>query len=147
MSRSGQSLAELYQLACHPSVWERHPAQNRYQEPESRAYFDGALRSGSGFSFVDKATGLLMGSSRYGAFDPDRRKIEIGWTFLGKDYWGKHFNAESKALMIGHAFTFVDTVLFWVDEINKRSQRAPEKFGAQRKPNLHKRAEADLKVS
>ena len=65
---------------------------------------------------MDKATGLLMGSSRYGNFNPDRREIEIGWTFLGKDYWGKQFNAESKTLMIGHAFTFVDTVLFWVDE-------------------------------
>ena len=81
-----EDFAELYSLACDPSVWEQHPAQNRYQEPESRAYFDGALRSGSEFSFVDKATGLLMGSSRYGAFDPDPRKIEIGWTFLGKDY-------------------------------------------------------------
>ena len=49
--------------------------------------------------------------------------------------------------MIGHAFTFVDTVLYWVDENNKRSRRALEKFGAQRKPNLHNRAEADLKVS
>ena len=49
--------------------------------------------------------------------------------------------------MIGHAFTFVDTVLFWVNEINKRSQRTLEKFGAQRRPNLHKRAEADIKAS
>jgi RimJ/RimL family protein N-acetyltransferase len=41
----------------------------------------------------------------------------------------------------------VDTVLFWVDENNKRSQRALEKFGARRRPNLHKRAEADLKAT
>ncbi|MDP7403770.1 MAG: hypothetical protein QF916_10380 [Gammaproteobacteria bacterium] len=61
-----------------------HLAQNRYQEPEFRAFFDSALRSGSGFSFVDKATGLLMGSSRYGAFNPDRCEIEIGWTFLAR---------------------------------------------------------------
>lgn len=139
--------AELYSLACDPSVWEQHPAQNRHLEPEFRAFFDGALHSGSGFSFVDKATGLLMGSSRYGNFNPDRREIEIGWTFLSKDYWGKQVNAESKSLMIGHAFTFVDTVLFWVDENNKRSQRALEKFGARRRPNLHKRAEADIKAS
>ncbi len=142
-----EDFAELYSLACDPSVWEQHPAQNRHLEPEFRAFFDGALHSGSGFSFVDKATGLLMGSSRYGNFNPDRREIEIGWTFLGKDYWGKQFNAESKTLMIDHAFTFVDTVLFWVDENNKRSQRALEKFGARRRPNLHKRAEADLKAS
>ena len=62
-----------------------------------------------------------MGSSRYGNFNPDRREIEIGLTLLGKDYCGKQFNAESKTLMIGHAFTFVDTVLFWVDENNNRS--------------------------
>jgi RimJ/RimL family protein N-acetyltransferase len=142
-----EDFAELYSLACDPSVWEQHPAQNRHLEPEFRAFFDGALHSGSGFSFVDKATGLLMGSSRYGNFNPDRREIEIGWTFLGKDYWGKQFNAESKTLMIDHAFTFVDTVLFWVDENNKRSQRALDKFGARRRPNLHKRAEADLKAT
>ena len=142
-----EDFAELYSLACDPSVWEQHPAQNRHLEPEFRAFFDGALHSGSGFSFVDKATGLLMGSSRYGNFNPDRREIEIGWTFLSKDYWGKQVNAESKSLMIGHAFTFVDTVLFWVDENNKRSQRALEKFGARRRPNLHKRAEADIKAS
>ena len=88
-----------------------------------------------------------MGSSRYCDFDLDRRVIEIGWIFLGKDYWGNQFNAESKILTIDHAFTFVDTVLFWVDENNKLSQRALEKFGAKRRPNLNERAEADLKVS
>ena len=49
--------------------------------------------------------------------------------------------------MIGHAFAFVDTVLYRADENNKRSQRALKKFGARRGPNLHKRAEADLKAS
>ena len=49
--------------------------------------------------------------------------------------------------MIGHAFTFVDKVLYWVDENNKRSQRALKKYGARRRPNLHKRAEADSKAS
>ena len=49
--------------------------------------------------------------------------------------------------MIGHAFKSVDTVLYWVDENNKRSQRALKKYGARRRPNLHKRAEADSKAS
>ena len=88
-----------------------------------------------------------MGSPRYGAFNPDRREIEIGWTLLGKGYWCKQFKAESKTLMIGHALTFVDRVLFWVDENNKRSQRALEKFGDQQSSNPYKHAEADLKAS
>ena len=88
-----------------------------------------------------------MSSSRYGTFGPDRHEIEIGWTFLGKDYWGKQFNVEGKTLMIGQAFTFGETVLLWVGGNNKRSQRALEKFGAQRRPSPHKRPEADLKAS
>jgi len=49
--------------------------------------------------------------------------------------------------MIGQAFTFGETVLLWVGGNNKRSQRALEKFGAQRRPSPHKRPEADLKAS
>ena len=49
--------------------------------------------------------------------------------------------------MIGHASTFADTVLYWVGENNKRSQRALKKFDARRRPDLHKRAEADIKAS
>ncbi|MEC9086077.1 MAG: hypothetical protein VYD74_03140 [Pseudomonadota bacterium] len=65
------------------------PPQNRYLDPEFRAFLDSAQQSGSGFRLVDKATSLLMGSSRYGNFNSDRRETEISWTFLGKDYWGK----------------------------------------------------------
>ena len=35
--------------------------------------------------------------------------------------------------MLSHAFTFVDTVVFWVGETNWRSQRAMEKIGGIRR--------------
>ena len=71
----------------------------------------------------------MIGSSRYNGFDPVASEIEIGWTFLARDYWGGSYNAEIKQLMLEHAFQYVDTVVFWVGETNLRSRRAMEKIG------------------
>ena len=60
------------------------------------------------------------------------RLLEIGWTFLAKAFWGGSYNRELKSLMIGHAFRFVDRVVFVAGEGNLRSQRALEKIGASR---------------
>jgi RimJ/RimL family protein N-acetyltransferase len=117
-------------------VWAVHPASDRYKEPEFRQFFDGALASGSGFSFVDRAAGKVIGSSRYHGYDADKREIEIGWTFLAKAYWGGSYNGEIKRLMLDHAFTFVDTVIFFVGEENWISQRAMEKIGGIRRAAL-----------
>ncbi len=57
------------------------------------------------------------------------REIEIGWTFLGRRYWGGTYNGEIKQLMLMHAFTFAETVVFWVGVRNYRSRRAMEKIG------------------
>jgi len=65
-------------------------------------------------------------------YDPERSEVEIGWTFLARSHWGGTYNRELKALMLGHAFRFVRTVVFLVHPCNVRSQRAVEKLGAVR---------------
>ena len=104
-----------------------------------RSFFDSAVACQSAFAFVDNATGRIVGSSRYNAYDPTLSEIEIGWTFLTRAYWGGSHNAEVKGLMLGHAFTFVDTVVFWVGETNRRSQRAMGKIGGVRREGLFTR--------
>jgi RimJ/RimL family protein N-acetyltransferase len=105
-------------------------------QPVFRHFFESALASGSAFSLVDRQSSKIVGSSRYHGHDPDLSEIEIGWTFLARDYWGGSYNAEIKKLMLDHAFTFVDTVIFWVGETNWRSQRAMEKMGGVRRDGL-----------
>ena len=46
-----------------------------------------------------------------------------------RSHWGGIYNAEMKRLMLGHAFRFVDRVIFLVGPHNIRSQRAVEKIG------------------
>jgi len=122
----------LFAVASDPLIWEQHPDNDRYQETVFRRYFQGALDSGGAFVIIDRKTGEIIGSSRYFGYDPERSEIEIGWTFLARRYWGGIYNRELKALMLDHAFRFVERVIFLVGENNIRSQRAMEKIGGVR---------------
>jgi RimJ/RimL family protein N-acetyltransferase len=124
-----QDWDEMFAVASDPEIWAVHPVRDRYTEPVFRQFFDGAMSCGSAFSFVDRQTGKIFGSSRYHGHDATTREIEIGWTFLSRGYWGGSYNLEIKQLMLNHAFTFADTVVFWVGESNIRSRRAVEKIG------------------
>ena len=84
-------------------------------------------------------TGRLIGSSRYYGHESARSEIEIGWTFIVRSHWGGATNREVKRLMLDHAFSFVDTVIFWVGEQNWRSQGAMTKIGGVKRSGLFTR--------
>ena len=119
----------LFAAGSDPEIWKLHPVKDRHTEPGFRRYFDSAVASKMAFVFVDRSTNEPIGSSRYYGHEPERGEIEIGWTFLVRSRWGGATNREVKRLMLDHAFTFVDTVIFWVGEKNWRSQGAMTKIG------------------
>ena len=131
--------APLFAAASDPAIWALHPAHTRYTEPVFRQYFDGGLDSGMAFAFVERASGDLIGSSRYHGFDAERSEIEIGWTFIVRRHCGGQTNREVKRLMLDHAFTFVETVIFLVGENNLRSQAAMKKIGGILRDGLYVR--------
>jgi RimJ/RimL family protein N-acetyltransferase len=120
---------QLYAAASDPLVWEQHPQSDRYKEEVFRDFFRGALESGGAFVVIDSETGRVIGSSRFHGYDEEKSEIEIGWTFLARSHWGGRFNGEMKRLMLGHAFRFVESVVFLVGPENIRSRRAVEKIG------------------
>lgn len=122
----------LFQVASDPLIWEQHPERDRYQEATFRAFFAKALASGGALAAVDRATGQVIGSSRYHGHDPARGVVEIGWSFLARARWGGRYNGEMKRLMLDHAFRSVQRVLFIIGPDNRRSQRAVEKIGGIR---------------
>ena len=119
----------LFAVAADPLIWEVHPARDRYKREVFRKFFQEALESRGALVAIDPATQLIVGSSRYFWFGPDRDELEIGWTFLSRDYWGGVYNGEMKRLMLAHAFSFVDKVIFLVGVDNIRSQKAMLKIG------------------
>lgn len=122
----------LFAVASDRLIWEQHPESDRYTEPVFRRYFQGALHSGGAFTVTDAKTGAVIGSTRYNGYDPEKREVEIGWTFLARAYWGGVYNREMKQLLLRHAFQFVDSVVFLIGPDNIRSQRGTEKIGAVR---------------
>ncbi|MGV3710727.1 MAG: GNAT family N-acetyltransferase [Gemmatimonas sp.] len=122
---------ELYSVASDKALWAQHPASDRYKEEVFRKFFDDALATGSAFATIDRATGRIVGSTRYYGFDPKSREIEIGWTFIARSHWGGRHNGEAKALMLDYAFQFADRVLFVIGAANRRSRMAVERIGAR----------------
>jgi RimJ/RimL family protein N-acetyltransferase len=121
---------ELFAVASDPLIWEQHPEADRYREDVFTVFFKEALESGGAFVIIDRKTQHIIGSTRFYGYDPEKSEIEIGWTFLAREYWGGRFNAEMKQLLLNHAFRFVESVVFSVGEDNVRSQKAMEKIGA-----------------
>jgi RimJ/RimL family protein N-acetyltransferase len=121
----------LYQVARDPLIWEQHPVRDRYRRDVFTRFFADSLTSGGALA-VTSTAGDIIGSSRFHGYDERRSEVEIGWTFLARSYWGGRANGQLKALMLAHAFRFVERVVFLVGPDNRRSQRALEKIGAIR---------------
>lgn len=120
----------LFAIASDPLIWAVHPAHDRWQEPIFRRFFDEAVASGGGLVATGPASGAVIGFSRYDRARVEPGEIEIGWTFLARSHWGGTTNGAMKALMVGHALSGYDRVIFLIGEENLRSRRAIEKVGA-----------------
>ena len=121
---------QLFAVASDALIWEQHPESDRYKEDVFRIFFKEALESGGAFVVIDQQTQQIIGSTRFYGYDPEKSEIEIGWTFLARRYWGGRYNREMKDLLLAHAFQFVKNVVFYVGEMNIRSQKAMGKIGA-----------------
>ena len=122
----------LFAVASDPEVWALHPAHDRWQEPVFRAFFDDALANQGALVVIDKASGEIVGSSRFQGYDPaEGGSVEIGWTFLARRLWGAGLNAEMKRLMLAHALQHVERVTFRVGETNVVSRGAMKNIGGR----------------
>ena len=122
---------DLFEFARDHVVWQQHLVKDRYRYEMLTRLFVESLASGGALA-VTSLAGDIIGSSRFDGYDQRRSEVEIGWTFLTRSYWGGQVNGQLKSLMVGHAFRFVERVVFLVGPANRRSQRALEKIGAVR---------------
>lgn len=122
----------LYAVASDPEIWARHPSHDRWQEPVFRQFFEEALAGGGAFAIIDRATGAVIGSSRFGEPEAEAPgEVEIGWSFLARAYWGKGYNAEFKGLMLDHVLAHYDRAIFQVGVDNVISRKAMENIGGR----------------
>ena len=121
---------ELYQVASDKLIWEQHPNKMRYERAVFENYFEGAMQSKGAFFIRDTNSNEPMGCTRFYDFDENDSSVLIGYTFIGRQFWGKGYNKALKKIMLDYAFQFVDKVFFHIGAQNIRSQKAIEKIGA-----------------
>jgi len=123
---------ELYAIASNPLIWEQHQNKDRYTSENFTKFFNDSINSKCALVIIDTKTDKLIGSSRFKIISDEDKVVEIGWSFLGIDYWGGYYNRVFKKLMVDHALHYFSNVVFYVNSKNFRSQRAMEKLGARK---------------
>ena len=85
------------------------------------------------FVIVLKATGRVVGSTRFWKIDRVNRKLEIGSTWLSASMQRTAVNTEAKFLLLRYAFEQMHCVRvqFQTDELNEKSRAAILRLGAK----------------
>jgi RimJ/RimL family protein N-acetyltransferase len=125
----------LHAIGLEPSLW-RFTAAKVADAAGLRAYFERALAERAAgtaipFATVDRASGLVAGSTRFGNIVAAHRRAEIGWTFLGTAFQRTALNTEAKYLMLRHAFEAwgLMRVEFKTSLTNDKSKTAMRRLG------------------
>jgi len=100
------------------------------------AYIDKALAQQAGgkslaFAVLDQA-GVVVGSTRYYALDPEAPRVQIGYTWYARRVQRTGVNTEAKLLLLRHAFEVMDciSVGFETSALNHASRNAIARLGA-----------------
>jgi RimJ/RimL family protein N-acetyltransferase len=103
--------------------------------PKYLADAEAARRDGRELPFatIDRATGLVVGCTRYRNMELAHRRVEIGATFIAKSWQRSHVNTEAKYLMLRHAFEAwqCNRVELVTDRLNETSRAAILRIGAR----------------
>lgn len=84
------------------------------------------------FTVIEKSSGKPVGSTAFGNYSARDRRVEIGWTWLGKDFWGTGINQAMKKVMLDYCFGTwkLKRVEIKTDVLNLPARGALNKLGA-----------------
>ena len=130
-------LPALTEIGLEPDLWRWTTQLVRTPEEMGDYVREALAEQAAGralpFATVEKTSGRVAGSTRFGAIEPAHRKVEIGWTWLAQRWQRTVLNTEAKYLMLRHAFERWGCVRveFKTDVLNTRSRQALLRIGAK----------------
>lgn len=127
----------LWSAGQDPELWKWTPYQINTPE-KMRTYMRAALDGqelGVALPFVTiwQATDEIVGSTRFGNIDAPNHRVEIGWTWINKQWQRTPANTEAKFLMLQHAFEVWHCIRVELktDALNTPSRVAILRLGAK----------------
>ena len=132
-----EHLAGLAAVGLDEELWRWIPTPVRTVE-EMGTYIATALREQAQgaslpFALVEAKTGRPIGSTRYGNIDRNHYRVEIGWTWVARQWQRTPINTEAKYLLLKHAFETLGCIRVELktDSLNERSRAAILRIGAR----------------
>jgi RimJ/RimL family protein N-acetyltransferase len=127
-----EHLDDLVEVGLDPALWKWTQALPETEE-QLRGYLELALANAEAgtevpFATILRDTARAIGSTRFLTIVPEHKRLEIGWTWLGRAFQRTGANREAKLLQLTHAFEVLgaNRVEFKTDSRNEASRRALE---------------------
>ncbi len=129
-------LDDLAGVGLDPAIWTWTIARPTDRDG-LRTWLEAALANAAAgtevpFATIELASGRAIGSTRFLSIVPEHRRLEIGWTWLGRAFQRSGANREAKLLQLTHAFEVLhaNRVEFKTDSRNEASRAALLGIGA-----------------
>jgi RimJ/RimL family protein N-acetyltransferase len=127
----------LCAVGLDPDLWKWIPTQVLDSDQMMRyirtALSDQEKGISLPFATLDRASGKVIGSTRYLNIDEPHKRFEIGSTWIAKPWQRTAINSEAKYLMMRHAFETLgcNRVEWKTDSLNTQSRNAILRLGAK----------------
>jgi RimJ/RimL family protein N-acetyltransferase len=127
----------LCEVGLEEELWRWIPTPVR-TAADMAAYVELALKEQADggslpFAQIERATGRMIGSTRYMNIEKVHHRVEIGCTWIGRDWQRSAVNTEAKYLLLRHAFETLGCmrVELKTDSLNEKSRAAILRIGAK----------------
>jgi RimJ/RimL family protein N-acetyltransferase len=133
---TGADRESIRAIAMDPDIW-RYFVSRVDTDEDFETFFDAGLADLAAgrrvvFHITDKRTGRTAGSMSYGNLSEPDLRLEIGWSWLGRDFRGAGVNRWAKYLLLEHAFEALGAqrVEFKTDVLNLQARAGLRNIGA-----------------
>ena len=104
---------------------------NSLRQFMNTAFHEKEMNTRRPFAIIENATGKICGSTSMGNISIYDLRMEIGWSWLGRDFRSTGINRHSKFAMMRYAFDELkfERVEFKTDVLNERAKQGLRKIG------------------
>jgi len=137
-----EDIIEFKKIFTDDEIWKytvsKVQTDDEIEEYSRQAISDFNTGSKYAFVIIDKASNKIAGTSSYGNISEQDKRLEIGWSYIGKKFWGTGVNSNFKFLMLQYAFGTLKMkrVEFKTDFLNSRARKALLKIGCTEEGTL-----------
>jgi len=130
-----EDFEEMKKLTTNSKMWYYFTADRSKEEVLKKwvetAISDLKKNNALPFTIIDLKNENIIGTTRIGNISEINNRVEIGWTWIAKNYQGTGINRQVKRLLFKYLFEETDTlrIEFKTDILNIPAKKSMEKVG------------------